>query len=101
MRPEKRHALTVAALETLLLAAERVERNHGRYDNPGHPDHWLKKRADAGVTVLWDTSHEANPAMHDGRDWTEAGRRPSVADSHPDRPGPRSPPRPRTRSSSR
>ena len=39
MRPEKRHALTVAALETLLLAAERVERNHGRYDNPGHPDH--------------------------------------------------------------
>lgn len=41
--------------------------------NPGHPDHWLKKRCDAGRTTLWDTAHEANPAMHDGANWTPAG----------------------------
>lgn len=42
--------------------------------NPGDPSHWLKKRCDDGRTVLWDTAHEANPALHDGRDWTPAGR---------------------------
>lgn len=42
--------------------------------NPSYPDHWLKKRADSGAVVLWDTSHRANVAMHDGRDWTAVGR---------------------------
>jgi hypothetical protein len=41
--------------------------------NPGHPDHWLKRRCDTGLTTMWDTAHEANPAMHDGRAWTAAG----------------------------
>jgi hypothetical protein len=45
--------------------------------NPGHPSHWLKLRCDAGTTTLWETRHEANPAMyHRGRGaWTPAGRR--------------------------
>jgi hypothetical protein len=43
--------------------------------NPGHPDHWLKKRGDAGRTRIWDTTHEANPALFDGRRWTPAGVR--------------------------
>lgn len=43
--------------------------------NPGHPDHWLKKRGDSGKTVIWDTRHEANPALFDGRNWTPAGNR--------------------------
>lgn len=42
--------------------------------NPADPGHWLKRRADKGLTALWDTAHEANPALHDGSDWTEAGR---------------------------
>lgn len=42
--------------------------------NPGPESHWLKARCDAGHTALWDTSHEANPAMFDGRAWTPAGR---------------------------
>jgi hypothetical protein len=41
--------------------------------NPGSPDHWLKKRCDASHSTLWATTHEANPAMHDGRGWTPAG----------------------------
>lgn len=43
--------------------------------NPGHPSHWLKQRCDSGITTLWDTRHEANPAMHDGDGWTAAGRK--------------------------
>jgi hypothetical protein len=42
--------------------------------NPGDPSHWLKKRCDDGRTVLWDTTHPANPGLHDGRDWTPVGR---------------------------
>ncbi len=41
--------------------------------NPGSPDHWLKKRCEAGGTVLWETTHEANPALFDGVNWTKAG----------------------------
>lgn len=41
--------------------------------NPGDPAHWLKKRVDAGETPLWDTGHRANPALWDGRGWTDAG----------------------------
>ena len=43
--------------------------------NPGDPGHWLKKRCDEGRTARWETGHEANPGMHDGRGWTEAGKR--------------------------
>jgi hypothetical protein len=42
--------------------------------NPDAPSHWLKQRCDDGRTALWETSHEANPALHDGRSWTDAGR---------------------------
>lgn len=42
--------------------------------NPADPGHWLKRRADKGLTTLWDTTFEANPALHDGTDWTESGR---------------------------
>lgn len=41
--------------------------------NPGDPSHWLKKRCDEGRTSLWDTVHQANPALHDGRRWTDSG----------------------------
>lgn len=41
--------------------------------NPGDPSHWLKKRADEGDSVLWDTTHKANPLMWDGSDWTATG----------------------------
>jgi phage terminase large subunit len=41
--------------------------------NPAHPNHWLKTRCDAGSTTLWNTKHEANPLLHDGRNWTPAG----------------------------
>ena len=42
--------------------------------NPSHPEHWLKKRLDAGTVAHWETTHEANPVLHDGLGWTEAGR---------------------------
>ena len=41
--------------------------------NPSHPDHWLKKRIDGGGINHWETTHEANPLLHDGRDWTSHG----------------------------
>lgn len=41
--------------------------------NPGAPDHWLKKRCDAGRATLWETQHQANPRMWDGREWTAEG----------------------------
>lgn len=43
--------------------------------NPSAPTHHLKQRGDAGQLELWTTTHEANPLMHDGRDWTATGRR--------------------------
>lgn len=33
--------------------------------NPAHPEHWLKKRADAGAIRLLETRHEHNPAYYD------------------------------------
>lgn len=42
--------------------------------NPSYPEHWIKKRADAGGIKLWDTTHEANPVMHDGQGWTAVGK---------------------------
>jgi PBSX family phage terminase large subunit len=31
--------------------------------NPGPPTHWLKKRADRGVTVMLESRHEDNPSV--------------------------------------
>jgi DNA polymerase III delta prime subunit len=42
--------------------------------NPGHPDHWLKKRAVAGELGYWDSTHKANPALWQDGDWTEVGK---------------------------
>lgn len=43
--------------------------------NPGDPGHWLKVRGEKGLTVHWDTTHEANPGLYDHKrgKWTEAG----------------------------
>jgi PBSX family phage terminase large subunit len=41
--------------------------------NPGPPDHWLKKRCDAGVTKLLNTYHKDNPRYWDGEKWTPQG----------------------------
>ena len=45
--------------------------------NPGHPQHWLKKRCDAGVTRLVKCRHEDNPILydHEAGQWTERGLR--------------------------
>lgn len=43
--------------------------------NPADPLHWLKVAADAGRIAHWPTTHEANPAMFDGREWTVEGKR--------------------------
>lgn len=43
--------------------------------NPGHPDHWLKRRQARGLTTHWEAKHEANPALFDGRHWTAVGER--------------------------
>lgn len=43
--------------------------------NPDAPTHWIRKREQAGLLELWPTVHEANPALWDGCDWTDAGIR--------------------------
>jgi phage terminase large subunit len=45
--------------------------------NPDAPNHWIRRRAAAGLLQLWDSRHEDNPAMWDleRREWTEGGRR--------------------------
>lgn len=43
--------------------------------NPADPEHWILKRAAGGALTLLRSAHEDNPALHDGRDWTEQGRR--------------------------
>jgi hypothetical protein len=42
--------------------------------NPSHPEHWMKKRIDAGAIPSWTTTHEANPLLRDRSGWTAAGR---------------------------
>jgi phage terminase large subunit len=44
--------------------------------NPDRPTHWLKRRCDAGKTLLLESRHEDNPALWDQehKQWTEAGR---------------------------
>ncbi len=43
--------------------------------NPDSPSHWLKKRCDAGKTVMLETVHEDNPVLWDlkGGQWTPKG----------------------------
>ncbi len=41
--------------------------------NPGDPAHWLRRRAEKGLTTLWDTTHRANPRLRTGRRWTAEG----------------------------
>lgn len=43
--------------------------------NPDRPDHWLKQRADNGITKLLNTYHEDNPQYWDAKNkkWTERG----------------------------
>lgn len=41
--------------------------------NPGSPRHWLKKRCEAGKCRLFESRHEDNPLLWDGRRWTEYG----------------------------
>lgn len=44
--------------------------------NPTYPQHWLKKRADAGKMVHFPTTHKDNPAYWDpiGQRWTDEGQ---------------------------
>ncbi len=58
-RPDRSHSLNCLLMDT----------------NPGSTTHWLKKRCDEGRCTLWNAIHEDNPGLHDGEDWTEAGRR--------------------------
>lgn len=39
--------------------------------NPGGPNHWILKR---GRLKLFNSRHEDNPFLHDGREWTAQGR---------------------------
>jgi PBSX family phage terminase large subunit len=40
--------------------------------NPGPPNHWIKNRPSLLVLL---TRHEDNPALYDGENWTEQGKR--------------------------
>ncbi len=44
--------------------------------NPDSPTHWLKRRCDAGKTLLLESRHQDNPLLWDlnAGDWTEFGR---------------------------
>jgi len=43
--------------------------------NPTTPTHWLKKRCDAGICTLINTSHQDNPVLFsiENGDWTKEG----------------------------
>jgi hypothetical protein len=66
------------AWETLQSRIGRPERSHGLNaligdTNPGDPSHWLKARCADGTCLEWVSYHRDNPALHDGRAWTEQG----------------------------
>lgn len=44
--------------------------------NPDVPQHWLKLRADAGKSTLYESRHEDNPLLYDASRgaWTEQGK---------------------------
>ena len=41
--------------------------------NPSHPQHWIKRRADAGSIRMLTSKHEDNPWLFDRGQWTEEG----------------------------
>ena len=41
--------------------------------NPDRPTHWLKKRCDAGKTLMLESRHEDNPVLWDKGRWTPGG----------------------------
>lgn len=41
--------------------------------NPSAPTHWLKRRANAGATLMLESRHEDNPSLWDGKQWTPKG----------------------------
>lgn len=43
--------------------------------NPGVPSHWIKDRHAAKALSLLESRHRDNPALWDGHDWTEFGRK--------------------------
>jgi hypothetical protein len=43
--------------------------------NPGPPHHWILRRAAEKQLRLFESRHEDNPTLHDGRNWTDRGRR--------------------------
>jgi PBSX family phage terminase large subunit len=43
--------------------------------NPTYPSHWLNKRMQEGKTLRLISRHEDNPALWDGKNWTEKGAR--------------------------
>ncbi len=43
--------------------------------NPSSPRHWLKRRADLGLTPMLESRHEDNPALWMNGAWTEYGSR--------------------------
>jgi len=43
--------------------------------NPGHPQHWLKQRSDAGKTHMIYCSHRDNPTLWKNGEWTDHGKR--------------------------
>lgn len=42
--------------------------------NPSAPTHWLKHRADSGLTQMYYSVHEDNPWLWDGNNWTAEGQ---------------------------
>jgi len=42
--------------------------------NPDAATHWLKRRADAGSTLMMESRHEDNPVLWRGDEWTDFGR---------------------------
>lgn len=42
--------------------------------NPGPPNHWIMEQERAGNIRVLYSHHEDNPRLHDGNDWTAAGK---------------------------
>lgn len=74
---DEANQVSLTAYETLLT---RLRGKRGPYRqiilacNPDHPDHWLKKRAEAGALKMLDSRHADNPHfVNDDGSRTDAG----------------------------